>query len=253
MGAVPPEESMRMLDQINPVEICTEATFPRAMLSSLLPNRRDFIRLTCCGVTMIRTGKNRLPLVQRLAVKVSEVGRFGIAGYLARKQKPCGALLGWAGGTSAPTQSDPLQGAFLPDPDVAHDQDEQENEHFDQSECAERLELHCPWEKEDSFYVEYDKEDGDDVITNSVAPAGAVDRINTALVGHQFRLAGIVGAHQFCRQQRDRNQNSDESDEDENRNVVLRHRTPLTSLPATLESHILPPTPLAFKAWRYDP
>ena len=43
------------------------------MLSSLLPNRRDFTRLTCCGVTMMRTGKNRLPLVQRLAVKVSEV------------------------------------------------------------------------------------------------------------------------------------------------------------------------------------
>src|SRR6202158_3715862 len=78
MGAVPPEESMRMLDQINPVEICTDATFPREVLSSLLPNRRDFIRLTCCGVTMMRTGKNRLPLVQRLAVKVSELGRFGI-------------------------------------------------------------------------------------------------------------------------------------------------------------------------------
>ena len=80
IGAVPPEESMRMLDQITPVEICTEATLPRAMLSSLLPNKRDFIRLTCCGVTMMRTGKNRLPLVQRLAVKVSELGESGIRG-----------------------------------------------------------------------------------------------------------------------------------------------------------------------------
>src|SRR5712671_7456955 len=78
MGSLPPEESMRIFDQISPVEICTEATFPRAMLSSLLPNRRDFTRLTCCGVTMMRTGKNRLPLVQRLAVKVSELGRVDI-------------------------------------------------------------------------------------------------------------------------------------------------------------------------------
>src|SRR5882724_5907601 len=85
MGAVPPEESMRMLDQITPVEIWTEATFPRAMLSSLLPKRRDFTRLTCCGVTMMRTGKNRLPLVQRLAVNISELGRFGIEVRLVGK------------------------------------------------------------------------------------------------------------------------------------------------------------------------
>src|SRR5580704_2721223 len=93
MGSEPPEESMRMLDQITPVEICTEATFPKAMLSSLLPNRRDFTRLTCCGVTMMRTGKNRLPLVQRLAVKVSELGRFGIEGSSWINPKPRGSAL----------------------------------------------------------------------------------------------------------------------------------------------------------------
>src|SRR5437764_5791813 len=98
MGSVPPEESIRMSDQIIPVEICTEATLPRAMLSSLLPNRRDFVRLTCCGVTTMRTGKNRLPLVQRLAMKVSEVGRFGIYGILGEKSQPCGAALGAATG-----------------------------------------------------------------------------------------------------------------------------------------------------------
>src|SRR5882724_10598123 len=85
IGAVPPEESMRISDQITPVEICTEATLPRAMLSSLLPNRRDLTRLTCCGVTMMRTGKNRLPLVQRLAVKVSELGRVTIVVRLVGK------------------------------------------------------------------------------------------------------------------------------------------------------------------------
>src|SRR5258708_36369371 len=93
MGSVPPEESMRMLDQITPVEICTEATFPRAMLSSLLPNRRDFTRLTCCGVTMMRTGKNRFPLVQRLAVKVSEFGRVGLKGASCINPKTRAAAL----------------------------------------------------------------------------------------------------------------------------------------------------------------
>src|SRR5882724_10313383 len=85
IGAVPPEESMRISDQITPVEICTEATLPRAMLSSLLPNRRDFTRLTCCGVTMLRTVKKKLPLVQRLAVKVSGVGRFGMVVFLQNR------------------------------------------------------------------------------------------------------------------------------------------------------------------------
>jgi hypothetical protein len=125
---------MRMLDQINPVEICTEATFPRAMLSSLLPNRRDFTRLTCCGVTMMRTGKNRLPLVQRVAVKVSELGRFGIQMSAVRKlgtTRSCAPL-----DERGCPRLYPFQGAFFPDPDIAHDQDNQEDEHLDQTEDA---------------------------------------------------------------------------------------------------------------------
>jgi hypothetical protein len=41
------------------------------MLSSVLPNRRGFTRLTCNGVTTMRVGKIRLPRVQRLALNVS--------------------------------------------------------------------------------------------------------------------------------------------------------------------------------------
>src|SRR5712692_5501936 len=105
MGSLPPEESMRIFDQISPVEIWTDATFPRAMLSSLLPNKRDFTRLTCCGVTMMRTGKNRLLLVQRLAVKVSELGRFGIKGssYDGRRTKHAELHCAGQMGTPAPT------------------------------------------------------------------------------------------------------------------------------------------------------
>jgi len=50
--------------------ISTEATCEIAMLSSLVPNSRDFTRLTWSGVTTIRVGKRWLPRVQRLAAKV---------------------------------------------------------------------------------------------------------------------------------------------------------------------------------------
>src|SRR5437016_12953737 len=71
MGSVPPVDSMRISDQNTPVEMCTDATFDMAMLSSLLPNSRDFTRLTRCGLTTRRVGKKKLPWVQRLAEKVS--------------------------------------------------------------------------------------------------------------------------------------------------------------------------------------
>src|SRR5271167_322900 len=60
-----------MSDQKIPVEIFTEATWEIEMLSSLLPNRRRFTRLTRSGLTTIRVGNHRFPLVQRLAMKVS--------------------------------------------------------------------------------------------------------------------------------------------------------------------------------------
>src|SRR5467141_2807277 len=72
MGSVPPVDSIRISDQNTPVEICTDATFDMAMLSSLLPNSRDFTRVTRGGLTTRRVGKNKLPCVQRLALKLSD-------------------------------------------------------------------------------------------------------------------------------------------------------------------------------------
>src|SRR5690349_7094725 len=73
MGSVPPVDSIVISDQIIPVEISTDATCKIAMLSSVLPKRWRFTRLTCSGVTTIRVGKNTLPRVQRLAANVSPV------------------------------------------------------------------------------------------------------------------------------------------------------------------------------------
>src|SRR5208282_30229 len=70
-----------MSDQKIPVEIFTEATWEIEMLSSLLPNRRRFTRLTRSGLTTMRVGNHKFPLVQRLAVKVSsEPAGIGLAG-----------------------------------------------------------------------------------------------------------------------------------------------------------------------------
>jgi len=51
--------------------MCTEAIFDIAMLSSLLPNKRDFTRATRCGLTTSRVGNKKFPCVHREAVKVS--------------------------------------------------------------------------------------------------------------------------------------------------------------------------------------
>src|SRR5438477_10868829 len=71
MGSVPPVDSTTISDQKTPVEMWTDAIFDIAMLSSLLPNSRDFTRATRCGLITRPVGKKKLPCVQRLAVKVS--------------------------------------------------------------------------------------------------------------------------------------------------------------------------------------
>src|SRR5579863_2677910 len=71
IGSVPPVDSITISDQNTPVEMCTEAIFDIAILSSLLPNSRDFTRATRCGLITRRVGKKKLPAVQRLAAKVS--------------------------------------------------------------------------------------------------------------------------------------------------------------------------------------
>src|SRR5436305_4401359 len=74
MGLDPPVESMRMVENISPVLMFTDATFCIAMLSSLEPMARGLIRRTRSGLTSITVGKNRFPDVQRLALKRSLMG-----------------------------------------------------------------------------------------------------------------------------------------------------------------------------------
>ncbi len=71
MGSVPPVDSITISDQTTPVEMCTDATFEIGMLSSLLPNNRDLVRITRCGLITSLVGKKKFPCVHRDAEKVS--------------------------------------------------------------------------------------------------------------------------------------------------------------------------------------
>jgi|SRR5665213_561772 len=70
MGFAPPVESMRILDQIIPVWIFTDATLGIAILSSLELKKLLFIRATLSFVTSILTGNKKLPAVHLLAKKI---------------------------------------------------------------------------------------------------------------------------------------------------------------------------------------
>lgn len=83
---------------------------------------------------------------------------------------------------------DPLQRTLLPNPDITNDQDSQKNQHLEQPEQSERLELHRPGEQKDRLHIEYHEQNGNDVEPHRVSTSRIVDRINTALIGHQLGL-----------------------------------------------------------------
>src|SRR5579863_4941039 len=86
----------------------------------------------------------------------------------------------------------PLQCSFSPDPDVPDDQDAEEDEHLNQPECSQRLELHRPRKQKDGLNIENHEQDGNNIVADGVTSSGAVDGIDAALVGHQFRPVRIV-------------------------------------------------------------
>jgi hypothetical protein len=88
MGSAPPVDSITISDQSMPVEMCTEAIFDMAMLSSFAPNSRDLIRITRSGLMTSLVGKRKFPCVKRLAVKVSDEEESGGLGAAANRSNP---------------------------------------------------------------------------------------------------------------------------------------------------------------------
>lgn len=158
-------------------------------------------------------GNRKLLCVHREAVKVS-AGEESIAliAELVKDQ--------WL---DAATELNPFEGALLPDPDVADDQDGEEDQHLEEAKQAERLELDGPGEEKDRFDIKHHEKNSDNVKAHRISAACVVDGIDAALIGHQLGFIWIVGPDQFGREQRNRKQCSDNHDEDEDRDVVLRH------------------------------
>src|SRR6266849_5306752 len=65
--------------------------------------------------------------------------------------------------TGGARNSDPFEGALLVGPDIAHNQDRQEDHHFRHAEPSQRLVPYGPREQKYGFHIEDDKQDGDDV------------------------------------------------------------------------------------------
>src|ERR1019366_3527140 len=251
IGSVPPADSITMSAQKTPVEMCTEATCLMPMLSSLLPNRRGLIRLTCWAFTIMRVGKNRLPFVQRLALKDSPSGIVvvingidcPVAIAVLKRYLEVGSEAQF---TNYKSVLHPLERALLPYPDVAYDQDAQKYQHLDESENAQRLELDRPWKQEDCFHIEHDKQDGNNVVAHRIASAGVVIGIDPTRVGDQLGAIGTLRANDARDHQREPNQDSDDGDEEKSRNVILRHEASYEWLPG--RTRIVPLNGAAFKA-----
>src|SRR4029077_15377881 len=71
-GSVPPEDSIRISDHTMPVLICTEATLLMLMDISSRLNQERLCRVTDLSLTSMYVGNKVLPLVQRLARKISD-------------------------------------------------------------------------------------------------------------------------------------------------------------------------------------
>src|ERR1035438_2582029 len=134
------------------------------MLSSLLPNMRDLVRMTRCGLTTSLVGKKKLPCVQREAIKVSageESIGLSIAAVIEVQQR---RRLGGSceGRLRALRPLHPFQRALFPHPYIPNDQDRQEDQHLEQSKQSEGFEPHRPGKEKNRFHIEHHKKDGND-------------------------------------------------------------------------------------------
>src|SRR5204863_1514138 len=108
-GSVPPEDSIRMSDQISPVLIWTEAIFCTLMLISSRLNQERLRRTTAFSLTSMTVGKRKLPFVHRLAWNASivllrsmsffhRVGKRIFCGHKKARRKSAGRVGNWLRG-----------------------------------------------------------------------------------------------------------------------------------------------------------
>src|SRR5664280_2520292 len=123
-----------------------------------------------------------------------------------------------------PLRLNPFQRALLPYPDVSHDQDAEKDQHLQQTEQTQQLELHGPGKQEDGLHVEDHKQNGDNIKTDRVAATRAVEGRDAAFVGHQLGFERVTGAYQVEDGKRPSRHQKRQEGENEHRYIVLRHK-----------------------------
>src|SRR6266478_8071044 len=87
---------------------------------------------------------------------------------------------------SGARDSDPFQSAPLVGPDVAHNQDRQEDHHFRHTKPSQRLVSYGPGEQEYGLHIENHEQDGDNVEAHRIAPARIRGGLDAAFVGFEL-------------------------------------------------------------------
>src|SRR5438876_2678073 len=118
----------------------------------------------------------------------------------------------------------PLQGPLLQQVDVAHEQDQDEEQHLDQAVRSELLECDRPRVEEHRLDVEQDEQHGHEIELHGEARARVSDRLDPALV--RGVLHGIGPAGHDDRGERDRARaEPDRHDQEQQDWQVLSHRS----------------------------
>src|SRR5690348_4060801 len=82
----------------------------------------------------------------------------------------------------------PIEGALLDNPNVSNYQNTKKHEHLGEPEQSELAVNDGPWEKENGFNVEDDKQNRHNVVADCVSLSRIRVRIDAAFVRRQFAL-----------------------------------------------------------------
>src|SRR4029077_7066820 len=84
---------------------------------------------------------------------------------------------------------------FLPEIEIAYQQDPDVEEHFHEPKPPQRPEDKSPWIQEDGFHIEQNKYNPDQIEFYGKGLAGIARRRDAAFIGLRFHFGGASPAH----------------------------------------------------------
>jgi ADP-ribosylglycohydrolase len=115
----------------------------------------------------------------------------------------------------------PVQSAFFPLVDKAHDQNGQENQHGHKASQTYFFERNRPREQESDFQIEQDEQDGHQVVAHIELHARVFESFEAAFIGGIFFRVRFVGAKDVAQNLgNDADSNADQN-EQENGEVLF--------------------------------